>query len=129
MTGLFRCGGTNSANGRPRLEPITPLDSNYPFALRATYTRGNMAFERVLTDLGDLSFNLRRGMNATTMDTLDDLHHITPWLTLQPGVFKSTTVLDIHYDLHFRSQPAFVEVHDIYGSGVRWTRGGAACQP
>ena len=67
-------GDRKGAAARPAVEETAPLNSSYVFALRATFPRNNLAFERVLTDFGDLSFSTRRSMNATTMSTLDDLY-------------------------------------------------------
>ena len=109
-----------TSNGVFWFEEIPPVDEGHVFGVRVHGTRANLALDAVVTDLGEVVFNTRKGVNATTLESLDDLLHITPWLTLMPGRFRSFTPADIYYDLHFYQRPNFLEVRDIWGKGVRW---------
>jgi len=66
------------------------------------------------------------GMRADTMTELDDLLHITPWVSVQPGEYayaQRKAGVGIDYDLYFETKPAWVELRDIWGRGVRWEGG------
>lgn len=98
-----------------RLEEITPATGD-AYAVRWSASRGDLDLDVIETDLGALGFVERRGLDATTLARLDDFHY--GWLTLVPLPFGSgddTLVME----LHFPVRPAFVELRDIHGRGLR----------
>jgi murein DD-endopeptidase MepM/ murein hydrolase activator NlpD len=97
------------------LEEIAPA-AGEAFAVRYTATRGDLDLDVIETDLGALGFDERRGMDATSLAVLDDFHY--PWLTLVPAPFTSTDE-QLVMELHFPVRPAFVEIRDIHGAGLR----------
>ncbi|MBK9033142.1 MAG: M23 family metallopeptidase [Myxococcales bacterium] len=86
------------------------------YAVRYTATRGDLDLDAIATDAGALGFDERAGLDATSLATLDDFRY--PWLTLAPQPFASTDDLLV-MDLHFSTRPAFVEVRDLKGRGLR----------
>ena len=91
----------------------------FEYAVRYNATRGHMDMDVIRTSLGDVHIGTRHNVNINTIEALDDLHNITPWMALRPGYLVSTTEDTYTYELHFRSAPTFVEVYDIYGNGIR----------
>lgn len=97
------------------LEEIAPAAGD-AWAVRYTATRGDLDLDVIETDLGALGFDERRGLDASALARLDDFHYA--WLTLVPAPFGSTDDRLV-MELHFPVRPAFVEVRDIHGAGVR----------
>lgn len=114
--------GADPREGLRELFEIRPKDETFAFALRYNTTRGHLDLDVIETNLGTVSFNTREGIwGKDTIEGLDDLENITSWMALYPGVFRSTSEL-IYYEMHFFTKPAFVEVLDIYGEGIRWDK-------
>ena len=99
------------------LAPIAPSPGD-AYAVRYTATRGDLDLDAIATDAGALGFDARRGLDASSLATLDDFRY--PWLTLAPQPFASTDEVLV-MDLHFPTRPAFVEVRDLDGDGLRLT--------
>lgn len=97
------------------LEEIAPAAGD-AWAVRYTATRGDLDLDVIETDLGALGFDERRGLDASSLALLDDFHY--PWLTLVPAPFGSSDERLV-MELHFPVRPAFVEVRDIHGAGLR----------
>lgn len=106
------------ASGPKYLYEVEPMEG-FEYAVRYNATRGHMDMDVIRTSLGDVHIGTRHNVNINTIEALDDLHNITPWMALRPGYFVSTTEDTYAYELHFRSAPSFVEVYDIYGNGIR----------
>ena len=102
------------------LQKIVPLDG-YVFAVRYTATRrgGGLNFDALETDVASFVINTRKNIKTATMALMDDVTRITPNLALLPGRFVSASEA-VFYDFQFKVQPAYVEVRDIYGRGLRW---------
>ena len=59
-----------------------------------------------------VSFNTREGVwGKDTLEGLDDLDNLSSWMAFNPGIFQSTTVEDIYYEMHFYQAPAYIEAH------------------
>jgi len=93
----------------------------FAFAVKYNTTRGHLDFNVINTDFGTVAMDTREGIDAQTMESLHNLSSITSYMALRPGYFISSTGNSIHYELHFRSAPSYIEVLDIYGCGLRWT--------
>ena len=102
------------------LQKIVPLDG-YVFAVRYTATRrgGGLNFDALETDVASFVINTRENIKTATRALMDDVTRITPNLALLPGRFVSASEA-VFYDFQFKVQPAYVEVRDIYGRGLRW---------
>lgn len=100
------------------LEEMTPSAGD-AWAVRYVAHRGDLDLDVIETDLGTLGFGERRGMDATMLSRLDDFHY--PWLTLVPLPFSSTDD-ELVMELHFPVRPAFLELRDLDGSGLRLGR-------
>lgn len=96
-----------------------PPSSGDAWAVRYVASRGDLDLDVIETDLGALGFGERRGMDATALARLDDFRY--PWLTLVPLPFTSTDEALV-MELHFPVRPAFLEVRDLDGSGLRLGR-------
>lgn len=110
---LFIAGANDDAI---TLEETAPAGRD-AFALRYVATRGDLDLDVVDTDLGRLGFDLRDGIDATSIETLDDFDY--GWLHLVPQSFVSTDD-QLVMELHFPQRPAYVEVRDLDGAGLRW---------
>lgn len=109
-----------AASGTKTLQEIVPLDG-YVFAVRYNTTRrGHLDFDALETDVASFVINTRENIQTATLELMDDLPRITPNVALLPGRFTSTSE-EVFYDFQFQVQPAYVEVRDIYGRGLRWT--------
>ena len=109
-------GGVDS--GPKTLDEIKPLDG-YAVAFRYNTSRGHLDFDVLNTDITSFVINTRENIDTTTLSKQDNLPSITPLVSLLPGRFYSTSNV-ISYDFQFKKRPAFVEVLDIYGHGIRW---------
>ncbi len=87
------------------------------FAVRYAATRGDLDLDVIETDLGALGFGERRGIDATSPATLDDFDH--GFLRLVPLPFLSTSET-LAFELHFAKRPAYLELRDIHGRGLRF---------
>ncbi|MCC7537036.1 MAG: M23 family metallopeptidase [Deltaproteobacteria bacterium] len=97
------------------LEEIAPTPGD-AWAARYRATRGDLDLDVIETDRGTIGFVERRGLDATSLDRLDDFRY--GWVTLVPAPFGSRDdVLEV--ELHFPVRPAFLEVRDLDGSGLR----------
>lgn len=106
-------GGAN--DDTIRIDEIAPAPGD-AVAFRYTATRGDLDLDVVETDLGALGFDERAGLDATSLSRLDDFHY--GWLALAPLPFGSADE-QLVMELHFPTRPAFVEMRDIHGAGVR----------
>ncbi len=95
------------------------FESDDGAALVVTYqaTRGDLDLNVLDTDLGTLNFNRRAGIDATSTAALDDFDY--GWVTVVPDVFVSESEA-IRCRFEFPERPAYVELLDIYGFGVRF---------
>ena len=80
---------------------------------------GPCAEDVLNTDITSFVINTRENIDTTTLSKQDNLPSITPLVSLLPARFYSTSNV-ISYDFQFKKRPAFVEVLDIYGHGIRW---------
>jgi murein DD-endopeptidase MepM/ murein hydrolase activator NlpD len=94
-----------------------PAEAEGGFAARYTATRGDLDLDVIETDLGALGFGARTGIDATSIATLDDLDY--GHLRLVPLPFLSTSEA-LAFELHFARRPAFLELRDIHGRGLRF---------
>ncbi|MBL0217136.1 MAG: M23 family metallopeptidase [Myxococcales bacterium] len=111
---LFIAGRDDDAATAAEVMPTTDGDA---WTVRYSAPRGDLDLDAIVTDLGDLGFDERRGMDATTLDRLDDFHY--DWLTLVPEPFSSSDEALV-MQLHFPAQPMFLELRDIDGNGMRF---------
>ena len=112
--------GAEARVGLKELYEISPKNSSFNFAVRYNTTRGHLDLDVIESNFGKVSFNTREGVwGKNTIQGLDDLDNITNWMALNPGIFSSTSD-GIFYDMHFYTQPTYLEVLDIYGEGMRW---------
>eukprot|EP00438_Fugacium_kawagutii_P000005 Skav224849 [mRNA] locus=scaffold322:19071:21071:+ [translate_table: standard] len=113
--------GADPRVGLKELYEISPKNDSFVFSARYTTGRGHLDLDVIETDFGRVSFNTREGVwGKNTIEGLDDLDNLTSWMALNPGIFRSTTLDEIYYDMHFYVKPAYLEVLDIYGDGIRW---------
>lgn len=113
--------GADPRVGLKELYEISPKNDSFVFSARYITGRGHLDLDVIETDLGRVAFNTREGVwGKNTIEGLDDLDNFTSWMALNPGIFRSTTVDEIYYDMHFYVKPAYLEVLDIYGDGIRW---------
>jgi hypothetical protein len=94
-----------------------PAGPGADFAVRYQATRGDLDLDVIETDLGELGFGARRGIDATSTATLDDFDY--GFLRLVPLEFLSTSET-LAFELHFAKRPAFLELRDIHGRGLRF---------
>ncbi|CAK9033808.1 Uncharacterized metalloprotease HI_0409 [Durusdinium trenchii] len=119
--------GAEPRLGLKELYEIQPKNSSFAFAVRYNTSRGHLDLDVIETDFGKISFNTRAGIwGKQTIEGLDDLDNITSWMSLNPGIFRSTTPDEIYYEMHFFQKPAYLEVLDIYGEGIRWNAVGSS---
>jgi hypothetical protein len=84
------------------------------YAVRFVETRGDLDLDVIETDLGTLGFDERHGIDV---ERLDDFNY--GYLRLVPQPFLSTSEKRV-FELYFAERPAYVELRDIYGNGVRF---------
>jgi murein DD-endopeptidase MepM/ murein hydrolase activator NlpD len=87
------------------------------YTIRYVATRGDLDLDTIETDLGLIGFDTRAGLDATSIEHLDDFDY--GWLRIVPINF-GTANETLEYDLEFRVHPAFLELHDIWGHGLRF---------
>jgi hypothetical protein len=105
-------GGANEDS--IRVEEI-PADSGY--AVRYIATRGDLDLDAIETDFGVIDFDTREGIDATSITTLDNFDY--GFMTLVPVEFVSASDL-LEYEFRFTKRPAYLELRDIYGDGLRF---------
>ncbi len=105
-------GGANTDSIR-----VDELASDGGFAVRYVATRGDLDLDVIATDLGTIDFDTRDGIDATTIAHLDDFDF--GFVRLVPINFTSTSE-SLEYELRFKQHPAYLELRDIYGTGVRF---------
>lgn len=81
-------------------------------------TRGDLDLNVLETNLGTLNFNRRTGIDASSTAVLDDFDY--GWVVVVPDVFVSASDT-IRYEFHFATTPAYLELRDIWGYGIRRT--------
>jgi hypothetical protein len=86
-------------------------------SLRYAASRGDLDLDVIETDLGAIGFGARAGLDATGAATLDDFDY--GFLRLVPLPFLSTSDT-LALELHFPRRPAFLELRDIFGRGLRF---------
>lgn len=94
-----------------------PAEAGGGLSVRYAATRGDLDLDVIETDLGAIGFGERRGIDATSTATLDDFDH--GWLRLVPLEFLSTSQI-LAFELHFAKRPAYLELRDIHGRGLRF---------
>jgi murein DD-endopeptidase MepM/ murein hydrolase activator NlpD len=87
------------------------------YSVRYTATRGDLDLDVIATDLGTLGFNARDGLDATAIAKLDRFDY--GFLRLVPAEFLSGSET-LSFELHFAKRPAYLELRDIYGWGMRY---------
>lgn len=106
--------------GGANLDRITveelPPDGDGGFTARYTATRGDLDLDVIETDLGALGFDTRSGLDARSPAALDDFDY--GFLHLVPLPFLSTSDA-LAFELHFPRRPAYLELRDLYGRGLR----------
>ena len=107
-------GGANT--DRITVEELPPADGA-GFSARYTATRGDLDLDVIETDLGTIGFGARLGVDATSIETLDDFDY--GFLRLVPLEFLSTSET-LAFELHFAKRPAYLELRDVYGRGLRF---------
>ncbi|CAJ1329766.1 unnamed protein product [Effrenium voratum] len=118
--------GAEARSGPRELHQVAPKNASFGFAVRYKATRGRLDLDVVETNFGKVSFNTREGVwGKDTLEGLDDLDNLSSWMAFNPGIFQSTTEEEIYYEMHFYQAPAYIEVLDIYGDGIRWESGNA----
>lgn len=95
---------------------ITQLPTD-DFTVRYEATRGDLDLDTIETDFGTLGFDTREGIDAGSTTTLDNFDYGYVRLVPIPFVSASTSIA---YELHFKARPAYFEVRDIYGHGLRY---------
>jgi hypothetical protein len=107
--------------GGANLDRITveelPPDEGGGFTARYTATRGDLDLDVIETDLGAIGFDTRIGLDARSTAALDDFDY--GYLRLVPIPFLSTSET-LAFELHFARRPAFLELRDIHGRGLRF---------
>ena len=94
-----------------------PADRDGGLTARYTATRGDLDLDVIETDLGAIGFDARSGLDARSTATLDDFDY--GYLRLVPLPFLSTSETLV-FELHFPRRPAYLELRDIYGRGLRF---------
>ena len=82
------------------------------FAVRYAASRGDLDLDVIETDLG-----ARRGIDATSIASLDDFDY--GFLRIVPLPFLSSSDT-LAIELHFAKRPAYLELRDIHGRGLRF---------
>jgi len=100
-------------DGAPHTMSITALDA--PNAYR--YVSPSLDLDVIETDRGTIGFSTREGLDATSLDVLDNFER--GWITIVPEMFSSTST-EIAYELRFAEPIRFLEVRDVFGTGSRY---------
>ncbi len=87
------------------------------FVVRYTATRGDLDLDVIESSEGVLGFNERTGIDATSIPALDSFTYGD--VELQPLDFLSTSS-ELELEIRFRERPAFLELRDIFGRGIRF---------
>jgi murein DD-endopeptidase MepM/ murein hydrolase activator NlpD len=85
-----------------------------PFVLEVTLGVDDLDLNRIESDLGVVDFNSREGLDASTLNALDDLDY--GWMRIEPLELEDDVAI---YLLYFAQAPSWVEVTDLHGVGVR----------
>jgi murein DD-endopeptidase MepM/ murein hydrolase activator NlpD len=96
---------------------VTELPSERGFSVEYTATRGDLDLDVIESDVGVLAFGTREGIDARTTAALDDFDYGA--VRIEPPPFLSSSTL-WSLRVHFRERPAFIELRDIHGRGVRF---------
>jgi hypothetical protein len=89
------------------------------FAVRYVGTRGDLDLDVIRTDLGTIGFGARDGIDATSVERLDDFDY--GYMLLSPEEFVSNS-RTIEFRIQFARRPSFIEIRDVYGRGLRFGR-------
>jgi hypothetical protein len=92
---------------------IASLDE--PNAYR--YVSAALDLDVIATDRGTIGFSTREGLDATSLDALDNFDR--GWIRIVPEPFTSSSS-DIAYELHFAEPLAFLELRLTDGTGLRY---------
>ena len=85
------------------------------YTVRYRASRGDLDLDVIQTDLGTIDFDTRAGLDATSLDHLDNFDY--GWLRIVPINF-GTADETLEYDLEFRVHPAYLELRDVWGRGL-----------
>jgi len=88
-----------------------------PNHYRYVATRTALDLDVIETDRGTIGFSTRQGLDATSLETLDNFDR--GWSTIVPEPFTSTST-EIAYQLELAEPIRYLEVRDIRGIGLRW---------
>ncbi len=94
-----------------------PAQAEGGLSVRYAATRGDLDLDVIETDLGTIGFGERLGIDATQTATLDDFDY--GFLRIVPLEFLSTSET-LALELHFAQRPAYLELRDIHGRGLRF---------
>jgi hypothetical protein len=96
---------------------VEEIASSAEYAVRYVATRGDLDLDVIATDLGTIGFNEREGIDATSIARLDRFDY--GFMRLIPLEFASGSET-VAFELRFAKRPAFLELRDIYGWGIRF---------
>jgi hypothetical protein len=103
--------------GGANADGVAVAELSSPNAFRYTATRDDLDLDVIATDRGTVGFSERAGLDATSLERLDDFD--LGWLRIVPQPFTSEST-EIVYDLYFAAAPRYLELRDIYGRGLRF---------
>ncbi|MEJ7599045.1 MAG: M23 family metallopeptidase [Kofleriaceae bacterium] len=96
---------------------VEEIPSPLAFGIRYAATRGDLDLDRIDWTGGSLGFNHRHGIDASTTPALDNFNYGAA--KLSPDEFLSTSA-ELAIEIHFVERPQFLELRDIFGTGVRF---------
>ena len=96
---------------------VEELPDRPGFVVRYTATRGDLDLDVIESSAGNLGFNERIGIDATSVPSLDSFDYGS--VELQPLEFLSTSS-EIGMEIRFAERPRFLELRDIFGRGIRF---------
>ena len=96
---------------------VEEIATSSGFVVRYTATRGDLDLDVIESSAGVLGFNERVGIDATSVPALDSFAYGD--VELQPLEFLSTSS-ELALDIRFATRPAFLDVRDIFGRGLRF---------
>lgn len=96
-------------------ETVTATET--PNAYRYVATRSALDLDVIETDRGTIGFSSREGLDATSLDALDNFDR--GWIDLVPEEFTSSST-EIAYVFAFSEPIHTLEIRDIRGHGLRW---------
>lgn len=92
-------------------------DTGVANTYRYVATRSALDLDVIDTDRGTIGFSTREGLDATSLDALDDFDR--GWVRLVPEPFTSDSER-VAYELQFAEPIRYLEVRTIRGSGVHY---------